>query len=581
MKGYGLTVVKGDKIEKFGVEVIGVVPHSTPARSSILVRVSGLGLEESGIVAGMSGSPVFFDGKLAGAVASAWGFSKQPIGSVTPIESMLTIDSGDRPAGAPIPPPPDQRTPAKNATSFGASALLEDVVHALALNEDDRLGRLRELFASMVPSLPRGGDSLLAPTSAGFPAESLARFADQLSRVGLENVAQAPTITGGPPPEAANEPPKPLTYGSSITALLVDGDLRLGVTGTVTSVLDGGRFVGFGHPFLGFGDLELPVAEAKIVSVLPNMYQSFKIGYALKPAFRLTKDKDTGVAGRTDRSAPMIPVHFRLETDGGPTKTLTWAIAPHPKLLPILLALSADAALTVSDPTPRERTLRYKLSLTTQAGNIAYEDESTGARARDLALLTASTLAGAVAENEFEDPKLSSIDLSFVSAKGEKRLKLLSAALVSRKVAPGEDVVATLRLADRRGGDTTRVVKMRVPSEVPNGHATLLLSDGSTASTTRFALEPVEPRSLKDLGRFIGRLVPSDRLFAALIVPARGATTGSDTITSLPPTAAALLATGDPSDSLGSRLVAEEVQEVGSPLSGSIRLEFDVERPRS
>src|SRR5205807_9906637 len=93
MKGYGLTVVKGDRIDRFEVEVIGVVPHSSPARSSILVRVSGLGLEQSGIVAGMSGSPVFFDGRLAGAVASAWGFSKQPIGSVTPIESMLTIDS--------------------------------------------------------------------------------------------------------------------------------------------------------------------------------------------------------------------------------------------------------------------------------------------------------------------------------------------------------------------------------------------------------------------------------------------------------------------------------------------------------
>ncbi len=573
MKGYGLTVVKGDRIERFGVEVIGVVPHSSPARSSILIRVSGLGLEESGIVAGMSGSPVFLDGRLAGAVASAWGFSKQPIGSVTPIESMLTIDSPYSPAGA---PPAIEGVPPRRA-----SANLDSVTKALTLGEDERLARLREIFASMLPALP-GSSSLLAPVSTGIPSESLARFADSLARLGLENAAQAPTITGGPPPEAASEPPRPLTYGSSITALLIDGDLRLGVTGTVTSVLDGGRFVGFGHPFLGFGDLELPVAEARIVSVLPSLYQSFKIGYAGKPAYRLTKDKDTGVAGRTDGTAPMIPVRFRLETDGGPPKTLTWSIAPHPKLLPILLALSADAALTVSDPTPRERTLRYRMALKTRAGEIAYEDESTGARARDLALLTASTLAGAVAENEFEDPKLSAIELSFVSAKGEKRLKLLSAALLSRRVAPGEDVVATLRLADRRGGETTRVVRMRVPNEMQNGRATLLISDGSTASTTRYALEPIEPRSLKDLGRFIERLVPSDRLFAALIVPAHGATTGSDTISSLPPTAAALLGSGpDPSDALGSRLVAEEVLQVGSPLSGSIRLEFDVERPRS
>src|SRR5207249_4514848 len=155
-------------------------------------------------------------------------------------------------------------------------------------------------------------------------------------------------------------PVGPLTGGAAITALLVDGDLSLGATGTVTRVEKDGRFVAFGHPFLGWGDLELPVAPAHVVTVLPNLFQSFKLGYPLAPAYRLTKDRDTGVAGNVDRPARMVPVTFCFESDGAPTRTLSWSVAPHPRLMPILLAITSDAALTAADPTPRERTIQMK-----------------------------------------------------------------------------------------------------------------------------------------------------------------------------------------------------------------------------
>ncbi|HQR68690.1 MAG TPA: hypothetical protein PLB02_14965, partial [Thermoanaerobaculia bacterium] len=372
---------------------------------------------------------------------------------------------------------------------------------------------------------------------------------------------------------------------AAITALLVDGDLQLGVTGTVTRVGPDGRFLAFGHPFLGFGEIALPVAPARVVTVVPSVYQSFKVGYAVAPpSWRLTKDRDTGVAGRTDAAAPMVPVRFRFRS-GTASRELTWRLAPHPRLLPSLLSLSTDAALTTSDPTSRERTLRFRISFQTAAGSFSWEDLVSGPRARETAILSAAVLAGLLSDNEFEDPKISALTIDVSSEEGERRLRILDAALASRKVAPGADVVASVRLADRRGGETAQVLRVRVPKELPDGRATLVIGDGNVLSGVRITLNPGEPRTLADLRRWLERIVPGDRLGAAIVVPGRGAATGSDALSALPPTAAALLSEGErgegPRGSLGSRIVAEEIVVLDRPVAGSIRLEFDVERPRS
>ena len=588
MKGYGLTVMNGEAIEKFDVEVVGVIPNSPSGRATIVVKVSGLGLENSGIVAGMSGSPVYLDGKLAGAIASGWAFSKSAIGGVTPIESMLSIEPEPAPALPPVPRPIPANAGFDGARPSGATSLAATLPALFSLPEDERLAGLNKLFAAMQPPLVAGaGSSLLALSVAGFPGETLGRFQEPLTRLGLpvtSATALGAAATGTAFPRLS--PPGPLVGGSAISALLIDGDLQLGVTGTVTRVAKDGRFVAFGHPFLGWGDLDLPVASAHVLTVLPSVYQSFKLSYPLAPAYRLTKDRDTGVAGRSDRVAPMVPVKFRFESETGQVRTLSWNVAPHPKLLPILIALSCDAALTTSDPSPRERTLHMKLSFDTAGGTIAYEDEVSGFRAKDLALMSAATLAGAISDNDLEDPKLTGIELSFRSGMGERRLRLVDAALASHKAAPGETIAATVRLVDRRGAESTRVVKLRVPREAPEGRAVLVVADGIAASAMRFGLEPAEPRTLAELRTAIARLVPSDRLVAALVVPARGAATGSATITARPPTAAVLLAEGSnglegPAQTVTARLLAEEIITLDRPFFGSVRLELEIERPRS
>lgn len=582
MKGYGLTVVSGEKIERFEVEVLGVMPNGSPGRPTIVVKLSGLGLEESGVVAGMSGSPVFLDGKLAGAVASGWGFSKQPIGNLTPIEQMLPIDSTEPLVSAPYRP----------ATGLDP-ARFRAALAALSSSEEERIPALRA-FLGLYPqplaagSAGSGTRSLLLPAAVGIPPETFQRFGKELAGLGLSDLAGLASAAAAPQERGPRDgtPPSPLTFGSAMTALLVDGDLRLGATGTVTSVTPDGRFVAFGHPFLSFGDLELPVAPARVVTVLPNAFQSFKLAYPLEAVYRLTRDRESGIAGRMDRTAPMVPVRFRFEATPGEVRTMSWSVAPSPRLLPILLSITTDAALSLVDPTPRERTLRFRVQLETAAGPVAYEDDSTGARAKEIATLSTATLAALIGDNDLEDPRISGVDLSFRSAPGERRLRLAGATLVSRRVTRGGSVSATLRFVDRRGQETVRVVTVPVPKETPEGKATLVLLDGSNASMLRFALEPVEPRTLAGLVGALGRLVPTNRFLAAVVVASRGTATGTRAFTALPPSAAALLSgSAEPGDTarpdVPSRLLAEETLTFDRPVAGSLRLDFEVERPRT
>ncbi len=575
MKGHGLTVMHGSLVERFEVEVLGIVPNSL-GRSRILVRVSGLGLEKSGILAGMSGSPVYLDGKLAGAVAATWGFAKEPIGAVTPIESMLAVDGGDPAAGA-----------ARGARSTSAEVGFRAFAETLALPQEERLAALRKLVDARPGPTAGAQASLLAPLATGFPVDTLGRWGADLARLGIPvSLASGtlPALPGSALQTAERaRPAAPIAPGSAVTVLLIDGDLQLGATGTVTRVDAEGRFLAFGHPFLGAGRLDLPVAPAEVAAVFPSAMLSFKMAYALAPAYRLTHDRDSGVAGRTDRAAALVPVRFRLESEGAPARTLSWGVAREPALFPILVAISTDAAFTMLDPTPVERTLRLRVAVTTKAGPFVYADQMTGPRAKELALMTANVLAGLVAQNEYEDPEISGVDVSIASAPGEKRLRLVDAALSTRKAAPGETLRVTARLADRRGEEETRVLSLTVPRETPEGRAVVVVGDGNAASAARLAAQPAEPRTLAGLRAALGRLVPADRLAALLLVPGRGTTTGDDTLSAVPPSFAMVLSeAGDTAAhaSVPARILAEEILALDRPAFGSVRLELEIERPR-
>jgi hypothetical protein len=579
MKGYGLTVVRGLGIERFDVEVIGVLRNAAAGRSVIVAALSGLDLDETGVVAGMSGSPVYLDGKLAGAIASGWGFSKKAIAGITPIEAMSSIvpvdvasASSPRAAGPPI---------AERAASLARLA---------AAPEDQRLADLRRgLLDSLPPAIGAsfGGGALLSFQAAGLPASTIDSFRPALARLGVSdaNLALLGASPSAEPDSGSPAPSRALAPGDSVTAYLVRGDLNLGATGTVTEVFPDGRFVAFGHPLLAAGELELPVATAEVVGVVASLFQSFKLANGGEPRFRLTHDRDTGVGGRTDRTARTIPVNVHVEGDGRPVREFRFETASHPKLLPVLAGLVADASMTAADPTPRERLLSFRVTVDTAAGEVSYEDVATGSRAREIAVLTTVALAAAVADNDLGDPCIRGLRLRFGSSNEERRLKLVEAAPASRKVAPGETLAVAIRLADRRGEESVRVVRLVVPAGTPEGRATIVVADGSNATALRQLLDPSEPRTFGEFATFVSRIVPGNRLLAGLLVATRGAATRSATIDALPPTALALLAGAREQGETGiadveARLVSEEIVVFDRPVSGSVRIDVDVEKAR-
>jgi len=231
------------------------------------------------------------------------------------------------------------------------------------------------------------------------------------------------------------------------------------------------------------------------------------------------------------------------------------------------------------------RTVSLRIAIGTSAGPFVYEDVLSGPRARDITLLTTIALAGLVADNEFEDPNITGVDLSVKSAPGERRLRLVDVGAAPRRVAPGQKIAVTVRLSGRRGEEEVRTVSLEVPRQAPEGRATLVIADGASASAARLALDPAPPRSLAALRRSVERLLPSNRLVATLVVPTRALTTGSATLTSLPPSAAAILSESSEGDfahaSVPARLLAEEILTLDRPLTGTVRLDVEIERPRS
>ncbi len=340
MKGYGLTVARGYGVERFDVEVLGVLRNTAVGRSVILVTLSGLDLAETGVVAGMSGSPIYLEGRLAGAVASGWGFSKKAVAGVTPIESMASI----------VPEKTGVAGPGR-ATGPPIADRAAFLAHLAAVPEEARLEELRRALVESLPAAPAfsaEGSTLLSFQGVGIPAATVAAFREPLSRLGVSEanlglLRASPALGAGGPTATV---PASLAPGTAVTAYLVRGDLQLGATGTVTEVYPDGRFVAFGHPFLGAGELELPVAPAEVVTVVSSLYQSFKIANGGEPRYRLTNDRDTGVGGRTDRTASTIPVTVLVEGDGRAPREFHFEAAPHPKLLPLLAGLVADASLS-------------------------------------------------------------------------------------------------------------------------------------------------------------------------------------------------------------------------------------------
>src|SRR5438876_7639895 len=322
MRGYGVTVFEGNRLDKFDVEILGVLHNIGPSQDLILAKVDSPVIQRAGVIAGMSGSPIYIDGKVIGALAWSWQFEKEPVAGITPIEEMLKIaDLGASTSSAVI-----AATPRISASEF-VSAIANQ-------KEAEVFEKLESGFASASPASTMSGVRPIAvPLSmSSFAPDTISRFSKYLDAMGFVAVPSGSTTAGASSSLSKAE----FHAGDAVGAVLLNGDFNVAATGTVTFI-DGNRVYAFGHPFLDMGEVSFPMAKSDIIAVMPSLASSFKFANtgAIVGSFR--QDRSTGIMGMIGDKADMIPIDLSVE-GSGPGQSHHVNIGRHSLLAPPLRA---------------------------------------------------------------------------------------------------------------------------------------------------------------------------------------------------------------------------------------------------
>ncbi len=549
-RGYGLSVFQGTAPERFEFEVIGVWRNVQPDVSYILAEFSGQGLEETGVIAGMSGSPVYIDGRLAGAVSFAWPFSKKPIGGITPIESMrelLEVHHGP-PASA-----------ALGVAPFDLATIVSGGAEE---------SKLIEAFARLRPEPVGGAQPGVQWLAAGFGRQSR-----RLLGAGLGEL----TTAGSGLSRVATDDLEP---GSSVSGVLVDGDFRLAATGTVTDRIDD-RVLAFGHAFLGLGPLSLPMATSEVVTVLSNQLSSFKVANLGQIVGAFDFDHSAGFRGEIGGVAPMVPVTVGL--DGRQRRQVELRVAALPQLSAALVAISVLGALEV-DPEAAgsqsmEMAVRYQLG---RDGELALRQSFDGPSAAIDMVLHLFAITGFLQQNRLGEVDLESVAVD-VSWQSEPQLAQLLSAHASRTlVRPGDQLELSVELAGYRGEVFRRALGVRLPSDLPAGRYSLLIGDGMSIDAARLAVERAQPVNLRQALDLLASLHSRNQLLVLGIFPGQGLAVSGAVLPRLPDSVRSLWGAAPTADAqpLSLAITEQEGAELDVPVAGLLRVDLQVEERR-
>jgi hypothetical protein len=537
MRGVGRTVFEGARVDEFGVRILGVLENAVgPRQSLILARLEGGPLAETGVIAGMSGSPVFVDGKLVGAVAYSFPFGKEPIAGITPIGDMVAAAENTaprasstrlRPAGDGFPPAP-----------------LDRAAVAAALRRP-----LRSLFPGAFrgePLPPSVAGATLSPLAlplvfSGFEPDTFDWARGVFSALGFTPVAGG----GG---AAAPGPVPDLAPGAAVGVSLLEGDLDLSVTGTITCI-DHGRVYAFGHPFYNLGPTRFPLKKAWVYSVFPSLQVSWKIAAALDAVGTMDQDRTTTISGLLGETPRMIPVEVRLRSPRASERTFRFRMVEDELFTPLLGYVSLLSVLQGHERAIGAATLRVDARLALAGGReVRVHDVVAGDQpAQQAAAVLAGPLALLVG-NDFEKVTLEGL---FVSVDAVETLETatLVRAWVDRPLPlrPGTVAPVKVQLRTHRGQTVTETLPVEIPASAPNGSYTLLVADAATmdAVEQREMRQGFAARDIDHLLRTLNRLRAGNRVYARLTRPGGGAVVGGEYLPSLPGSVLSVLSSPD------------------------------------
>ncbi len=363
-----------------------------------------------------------------------------------------------------------------------------------------------------------------------------------------------------------------------MAAVLLSGDMVLSATGTVTWV-DGNSVLAFGHPFLSMGPVDMPMARADVLTVLPSLYRSFKFSTTGELLGSVSQDRSTGILGSFGKPPTMVPVTIRMTSEDLPPQTFRFEVVHNSMLTPILLAMATDSVLTTLEKRAGERTIVWKSAIQTPERTVRWDSVFSGLTAREEAVGSLALLTNYLMANEFRDLSLRGVEIEITHSDRLQSARIVHVEAQREKVRPGEEVPVWVDLEDFRVGPRRVVMTARVPEDAPPGPLTVFVGDGNAATAYDLSLYPPDPHSLDQVLDFLARVRPPNSLNLLAYRTAAGAVVNGEPLAALPPTRAALLkdrGPGDGTPDLGYlRLQAESVEQP-VPVSGSARLNLEV-----
>jgi len=567
MRGTAKTVFRGSTPEDFGVEILGVLPGAIgPQQDLIIGRLTnGSPAERTAVFAGMSGSPVYIDGRLVGAVSYSFPFSKEPICGITPIEQMVAIFEKNQPTKASAVEP--------RALSFAelASAVWSPEKFSPAAATTVRDSKLASITGGSL-------QPIATPlTFSGISQNVLDQFAPQLISAGLLPVGSAGGAAAMTPMKKADG--STLTGGASVSMELARGDYSMAAAGTVT-YRDGNKIYAFGHPFLSLGTSDLPMSESHVVTVVPNMNNSFKLAAVDSMVGAMKQDRATGVYGELSQAPKMIPVKLNLETSRGQRKTYNFEIANDDFLTPLLLNISIYNSLLANERGLGDSTVELNGEIDV-AGNepIKLMRRLVGGQSAQLAAGSVAVPVNALIRSRFDDLTISGITLNLRSIDGSKAAALERLAVDRTQVKAGETIEVQAFARTIGGKVFVERIPVTIPSDAPAGTVSIVIGDGGVIQQNA-PIQQFVPKNTAELVSTMNRLKMPERLYVQMTRSTSGALIGVNEMPNLPPS---VLATMNSDRSVGGYkpylqtiLFEKELSGAEFVISGQQKLDIQV-----
>jgi hypothetical protein len=547
MVGVGRTVFAGTEREDFTVHVLGVMRNVIgPKRSLILARLEGGPLAKTGVIAGMSGSPVYVDGRLMGAVSYALGqFSTEPIAGITPIAEMLdaTMMSAParraRPVSLSWPATPRELLDIWSRDLGRARGFVDDPSQALVVSGGSTdLTRVSAMLRPItVPMM-----------TSGFDASVIDPFAPSLSAAGFVPMsgAQSPAarIT------ATND--RPLRPGDAVGVGLLTGDFELGATGTVTHV-DGDRVYAFGHPLYNLGPTEFPMTRAVVQVVLPSLMSSSKLASFGEVIGTVQQDRATAIAGRLGPAPSLIPVTITLNSDRAPSRTFNFGVVRDFTFTPLLTYLSVANVLVSYErgAGPASYAIRGSASIRSQ-GDLAFEDIFTGEQPAGGAAAYVAGPLTALLKNSGEPVDVEKISLTIDATEQQRSARIERVWLDTTRPRSGHNAVVHVAMRSSRGEAIVRQVPIAIPANL-SGSLQLIVADAArTTADDRRDTRGADMQRVSQMMRTFNRARRNNRVYVRLTTPDSGAVVNGEPMAGLPPSVLAVLEADRHSGNVGS-----------------------------